>query len=48
MYKPETIVAFKEMYVKRKSTVDYLIKFRNPYEKALGTMIKNVATGVSA
>jgi hypothetical protein len=45
-YKPETVTAFKEMYAERKSTVEYLIRFGNTYDKALAMLIKDVATGV--
>jgi hypothetical protein len=45
-YKPETVAAFKQMYAERKSTIEYLIKFGNTYDKALATLIKNAATGV--
>jgi hypothetical protein len=48
IYKPETVASFKEMYAERKSTVEYMIKFGNTYDKALATLIKNAATGASA
>jgi hypothetical protein len=46
-YKPETVIAFKQMYAERKSTVEYLIKFGSTYDKALSMLIKDVATGAS-
>jgi hypothetical protein len=48
MYKPETVASFKKMYAENESTVEYMIKFGNTYDKALGIVIKNAATGVSA
>ena len=45
-YKPETVSAFKQMYAERKSTVEYMIKSGSTHDKALGKLIKEVATGV--
>ena len=48
VYKPETVAAFKEMYVERKSTIEYMIKFGSTYDKALAMLIKNAANGLTA
>lgn len=43
---PESVVIFKKMYAERKSIVEYMIEFGSTYDKALATVIKEVATEV--
>lgn len=45
-YKPATVINLKQIYAKRKSTVEYMIKFGNKLEQAQAMLIKNAAIGV--
>jgi hypothetical protein len=42
-YKPETVEKYKEIYNSRKDTIEYMIKFGNVYDQAIGLMFKTVA-----
>jgi hypothetical protein len=41
----ETVERFKNLYLNKKETIDYMERFGNDYEKLQARIIKNVALG---